>query len=131
MRERQSAAHPEWMPATVLFREIAVQGYPGGLSQLRGFLRTIKPKPPSDPVIRFETAPGEQMQVDWVEFRKGGQPLYAFCATLGYSRASHVEFVSDMKVSTLIDCHQSAFAALARIFHSLATNCADVILWGK
>ena len=115
LRERQSAAHPEWIPATVLFREIAAQGYPGGLSQLRGFLRTIKPKPPSDPVIRFETAPGEQMQVDWVEFRKGGQPLYAFCATLGYSRASYVEFVRDMKVSTLIDCHESAFAALGGV----------------
>jgi len=43
------------------------------------------------PVVRFETAPGEQMQVDWVEFRQGADPLYAFCATLGPSRASHVE----------------------------------------
>ena len=33
------------------------------------------------------------------------RPLYAFCATLGYSRASYVEFVTDMKVGTLIDCH--------------------------
>ena len=28
-------------------------------------------------IVRFETAPDEQMQVDWVEFRKGRQPLYA------------------------------------------------------
>jgi hypothetical protein len=55
------------------------------------------------------------MQVDWVEFRKGRQPLYAFCATLGYSRASYVEFVTDMKVGTLIDCHQKAFAALGGV----------------
>lgn len=115
LRERQTSAHPLWIPATVLHREIAAQGYQGGMSQLRRFLREIKPTLPPEPVVRFETAPGEQMQVDWVEFRKGRQPLYAFCATLGYSRASYVEFVADMKVGTLIDCHQKAFAALGGV----------------
>ena len=85
------------------------------MSQLRRFLREHKPTPPDDPVVRFETAPGEQMQVDWVEFRKGAHPLHAFCATLGFSRASYVEFVTDMKVGTLIDCHQKAFVALGGV----------------
>lgn len=39
-----------------------------------------------EPLIRFETDPGVQMQVDWIEFRKDG--LSAFVATMGYSRAS-------------------------------------------
>lgn len=115
LRERQVAAHPLWIPASVLHREIAGQGYQGGMSQLRSYLRSIRPTLPADPVVRFETAPGEQMQVDWVEFRKGNHPLYAFCATLGYSRASYVEFVTDMKVGTLIDCHQKAFFALGGV----------------
>ena len=115
LRERQSAAQPLWIPATVLHREIAAQGYQGGMSQLRRFLRSMKPTLPIEPVVRFETTPGEQMQVDWVEFRKGSNPLYAFCATLGYSRASYVEFVTDMKVVTLIDCHQNAFIALGGV----------------
>ena len=66
-------------------------------------------------MVRFETTPGEQMQVDWVEFRKGAAPLYAFCATLGYSRVSHVEFVTDMKVGTLIECHERAFATFGGV----------------
>ena len=115
LRERQTAAHPNWIPATVLYREIVERGYAGGLSQFRAFMRGIRPAKPVDPVVRFETEPGEQMQVGWVEFRKGSDPLYAFCATLGYSRASHVEFVSDMKVDTLIECHQKAFAALGGV----------------
>lgn len=115
LRERQAAAHPQWIPATVLLGEIAALGYVGGISQLRAFLRTIRPQAAADPVVRFETAPGEQLQIDWVEFRKGSDPLYAFCATLGYSRASHVEFVTDMKVGTLIDCHQRAFHALGGV----------------
>ncbi len=111
LRERQAAAHPEWIPATVLLREIKAQGYPGGISQLRAFMRTLRPVRADDPVVRFETAPGEQMQVDWVEFRKGADPLYAFCATLGYSRPFK-RIRHHMQVVTLIDCHQRAFAAL-------------------
>jgi transposase len=103
------------IPATVLYCEIAARGYEGGMSQLRAFMRTLRPAPPADPVVRFETAMGEQLQVDWVEFRKGSAPLHAFCATLGFSRASYVEFVSNMKVETLIACHERAFAAFGGV----------------
>jgi transposase len=115
LKERQAAAQPDWIPATVLLREIAALGYSGSHSQLRAYMHDLKPALPLDPVVRFETAPGEQMQVDWVEFRKGRNPLYAFCATLGYSRMSFVEFVTDMKVETLIGCHQRAFEAFGGI----------------
>ncbi len=60
-----------------------------------------------EPLIRFETEAGIQMQVDWVEFPKEG--ISAFVATLGYSRMSYVEYVSDEKVETLIECHKNAF----------------------
>jgi transposase len=115
LRQRQAAAQPNWIPSTVLYREIVERGYQGGQSQLRAFMRTLRPSLPVEPVVRFETAMGEQMQVDWVEFRKGAAPLHAFCATMGYSRASHVEFVSDMKVATLIACHERAFAAFGGV----------------
>lgn len=129
LRARHAAASPERIPATVLLREIAERGYAGGLSQLRAFLRTLNPVPAEEPVVRFETVMGEQMQVDWVEFRKGERALYAFCATLGYSRASYVEFVGDMKVESLIGCHERAFAALGGVPRSiLYDNMKTVIL---
>ena len=115
LRDRQTAAQPDWIPATVLHREIVARGYQGGQSQLRAFLRSLRPALPVSPVVRFETAMGEQLQVDWVEFRKGASPLHAFCATLGYSRASYVEFVSNMKVETLISCHERAFVAFGGV----------------
>ncbi len=50
------------------------------------------------------------MQVDWVEFRRRkGANLFAFVATLGYSRATYVEFVSDMRLDTLLRCHVNCF----------------------
>lgn len=129
LRERLQSAKPLWIPATVLYREIAAQGYQGKMSQLRAFLRTLKPVDVEEPVVRFETAMGEQMQVDWVEFRKGSEPLYAFCATLGYSRASHVEFVTDMKIDTLIDCHQRTFEALGGVVKQvLYDNMKTIVL---
>ena len=115
LRARQESARPLWIPATVLMREIQERGYAGGQSQLRAFMRTLKPNSPPDPVVRFETEPGEQLQVDWVEFRKGTHPLHAFCATLGFSRASYVEFVTDMKVQTLVACHEHAFKAFGGV----------------
>jgi transposase len=71
-------------------------------------MRSLLPSLPVEPFIRFETEMGEQLQVDWVEFRKGDAPLHAFCATMGFSRASYVELVSNIKVTTLIGCHERA-----------------------
>lgn len=129
LRERQQAARPMWIPASVLLREIVERGYSGKASQLRAFMRTLKPQQEPEVLIRFETLPGQQMQVDWVEFRKGADPLYAFCATLGYSRSSYVWFVSDMKVQTLIDCHQRCFEAFGGVpFKILYDNMKTVVL---
>lgn len=107
--ERVRAAHPNWLPATVLMREIIKQGYTGGITRLRTFMRTLRVVPPVEPVVRFETEPGLQMQCDWVVFRRGKAPLSAFVATLGHSRASFVRFVCDEKLDTLLACHEQAF----------------------
>ena len=106
---------PLWIPATVLLREIAERGYQDGQTQLCTFLRTLKPMRAADSVVRFETVPGGQLQVDWARFRKGASPLYAFRAALGFSRSSYVEFVSDMKVQTLVACHERAFEAFGGV----------------
>lgn len=109
LSNRVKSAHPLPLPGTVLFQEIKGQGYKGGITQLRDYLRSIKPAPEPEKLIRFETPPGKQMQVDWIEFRKGKNPLSAFVATLGFSRASYIEFVSNEKLPTLIECHKRAF----------------------
>lgn len=107
---RINAAKPHRLPATVLMNEIKVQGYHGGLTRLRMFLleQYLSERKP-DPLVRFETPAGQQMQVDWIVFRRGVNPLSAFVATLGHSRASFVEFVCDEKLETLLRCHEAAF----------------------
>ncbi|WP_250654786.1 IS21 family transposase [Alkalimarinus coralli] len=91
LKERIDAAKPNWIPATVLCREIQAMGYQGKEGILKNYIRQFKPKV-DDPVVRFETASGQQMQVDFTTICRGRTKLKAFVATLGYSRASYVRF---------------------------------------
>jgi transposase len=105
--ERIAAARPRWIPAVVLLREIRERGYTGGVTQLKAFINPLK-QARIDPVVRFETEPGEQMQADFTVIRRGRDPLLAFVATLGYSRASWVRFTTGEDASTLCGCVREA-----------------------
>jgi len=80
--ERVTAAAPEWIPATVLLRELRTLGYAGGISILKDHLSTLKPVARPEPLIRFETNPGRQLQVDFATIRRGKDRLAVFIATL-------------------------------------------------
>ena len=108
LEERVKTAQPHVIPAVVLLREIQDKGYQGQLTILRQFLRKIQQVEP-EAIKRYETAPGEQMQVDWWEIRKGQNPLHCFAAVLRYSRKLYIEFVRSMKEEQLLRCHQNAF----------------------
>jgi transposase len=113
--ERLRAAAPERIPASVLLMELRERGYTGGYTMLKMFAASLRPKEPAAPIIRFETEPGEQMQVDWAVIRRGSNRLSVFVAALGWSRASYVEFVTDERVETLIAAHENAFLAFGGI----------------
>lgn len=90
--QRIEQAKPDWIPATVLFDEAVQRGYQGGIAQLRRFVCQFKLCTAPEPVVRFETLPGQQMQIDFTTIRRSKRPLKAFVATLGYSRATFVKF---------------------------------------
>ena len=115
LQSRVTAAHPDWIPATVLFDEIRALGYTGSVRTVSGYLATLKPQPKPDPVVRFETAPGQQMQVDWGSFRLDGQRVSLFLATLGWSRFAFGQFVANERFETLRDCHERAFDAFGGV----------------
>jgi len=93
LQQRIEQARPDWIPGSVLLREIHAAGYTGGISQLRAYLAPLKAGR-VDPVVRFETPPGQQMQVDFTTIRRGRERLLAFVATLGFSRVSFVRFTA-------------------------------------
>ncbi|MCX7065448.1 MAG: IS21 family transposase [Proteobacteria bacterium] len=129
LQDRVVAAKPDWIPATVVIREIREQGYAGGISQLKVFLARLKPPRVAEPVVRFETPPGKQMQVDFISIRRGRDRLSAFVATLGYSRATFVQFVTDEKIETVLACLRRSFEAFGGVpEHVLFDNMKTVVL---
>jgi len=109
LQTRIAAAKPDWIPASVMFEEIRAQGYDGCITTVRNYVRTMKPAPRPDPVVRFETEPGHQMQVDWGVFRLNGKRVSLFLSTLGWSRFAYGVFVDNEQFDTLRSCHEQAF----------------------
>lgn len=99
------------LPHVFLMREVREQGYDGGITQLKEFLAAVRPTPEPEPIMRFETAPGEQMQIDFVVFRRTQSPLRAFTASLAFSRMAYAEFVDNERAETWIGCLQNALSA--------------------
>ena len=63
---------------------------------------------------RFETAPGEQAQVDWgqITVRLAGVPtkIHVLVMTLGYSRRAYAEGFLHERMPNLLAAHENAFA---------------------
>jgi len=109
LHSRIAQAKPVHLSGEVLFRELKELGYTGSLSLLRQYLYQYRGKPVPEPVVRFETEAGKQMQVDWGQMRGGKEPIHAFIAVLGYSRAMMVVFTDNMRYETLEQCHRLTF----------------------
>jgi transposase len=128
LAERVRQASPRWIPATVLLREIQDRGYSGGLSALKAWLAPLKSGVP-DPVVRFETPPGQQMQADFTHVRRGRDPLLALVATLGYSRMSYVAFGAREDATALCTGLREAFDYFGGVpEHVLFDNTKAVVI---
>lgn len=115
LKARVESAHPDWIPATVLFDEIVAVGYTGSVRTVSGYLATLKPKVKDEPLVRFETPPGQQMQVDWGAFKLNGKRISLFLATLGWSRFNFGLFVDNERFESLRHCHEQAFDAFGGV----------------
>lgn len=90
------------LSAVRLFDEIKAAGYDGGYTQLKELVRAVRPTPPAEPVVRFETPAGHQAQVDFAEFRLPWGKRYALVVVLGYSRLMWLQFYPRQTMAVLI-----------------------------
>jgi transposase len=127
LNERVAAAKPHWIPASVLFREIQAMGYSGGYSRLKEYLIQFKQSEP-DPVVRFETAPGQQLQVDFTTIYRYRSRLKAFVATLGYSRATYVRFTEQERQEDWLTGLEHAFAFFGGVTREVLFDNAKCIM---
>lgn len=103
--------------ADVIRQELATEK--GIIVSIRTVERAVKPyrrelEAEARATVRFETAPGRQMQIDFGErlVEIGGSKIraYLFVATLGYSRRHHIRAFRNERQESWFEGMESAFA---------------------
>lgn len=102
-------AYPR-LSAVRLLEEVRAAGYTGGYTQVKEFVRTVRPREAPEPVVRFETPAGLQAQVDFGEFKFPWGKRYALVVVLGYSRLLWLRFYERQDMRTLFRGLEEAFA---------------------
>jgi transposase len=105
--------------AQQIFQRLREEGYGGGITILRDYVRLIRP--PKLPVyLKLHFAPSECAQVDWGAFgmvRIGNtrRRLSFFVIVLAYSRLMYVEFTVSQTMEHFLSCHEHAFKAFGGV----------------
>jgi len=102
------------LKAPVILRQIMKKGFDGEITILRDFLRKIRGQSSSrQAYCRFESEPGQQMQVDWghfgtIAYENTKRKLYGLAVIESHSRMLHVSFTHSQKQEAL---HHALFDA--------------------
>lgn len=103
------------LTAQRLFEELRASGYAGGYTQLKDYVREVRPLPPAEPLVRFETPAGFQGQVDFGTFQLPWGRRHALLVVLGYSRLLWLRFYPRQTMQTLFRGLESAFESFGGV----------------
>lgn len=119
------AAHEEYLrsrasdvdySARILYQELVAQrGYRGSYDTVKLFVKPLRAvrQQADRALIRFETPPGQQSQIDWgsrrVYFRTRLVVQHLFVLTLGFSRRGFYGAFPDERIGQFLEGHERAF----------------------
>jgi transposase len=123
------------LSAAALYEEIYARGYEGGLSILKEFTLPYR-QPRREPLVRFETPPGKQAQVDWAELgvhtlHGTRRRVHLFIMLLGFSRALYAEATTSADSATFLACHARAFAYFGGMPAEILYDNAKVVVLAR
>lgn len=106
MIEEMVTACPD-IKAPVVLQRISEKGFNGKITIVRDYLQQLRGhRKIRQPFTRFETEPGEQLQIDWghfpgISYGDYRRKLYALSVVEGYSRMFYVHFSHSQDQSAL------------------------------
>jgi transposase len=118
--------------AQQIFQRLREEGYRGGITILRDYVRRIRP--PKRPVyLKLHFSAGECAQVDWGSFGSvvvgnTRRRLSFFVMVLAYSRRMFVEFTVSQTMEHFLACHEHAFAELGVPCKLMVDNLKSAVL---
>ncbi|MGB5231786.1 MAG: IS21 family transposase [Desulfoprunum sp.] len=108
---RMLERHP--YSAQQVFQQITGQGYAGGYTTVKEYVRKVRPRP-RKAFLKLVFAPGECAQVDWGSYQSVAvgntrRKLSFFVMVLCHCRMMYVEFTVSRTMEHFLGCHQRAF----------------------
>jgi len=102
--------------ASQVFQRLRGYGYPGGYGAVK--LRTMEfRRTRREAFFELEFLPGEEAQVDWMEWKVGTQPVYGFVYVLAWSRYAVIRFYPRRSLEFFLDGHIRAFHRVGGVAH--------------
>jgi transposase len=103
--------------AVVIRQRLCALGFDGGVTIVKDYLRKVRPGKHKRAFIRFESAPGEQCQIDWghfgsIDYAGAKRRVYCMAVIESHSRMLYVEFTHSQRQQTLHRCLVNAFRFL-------------------
>jgi len=102
------------LTGTKILMEIQKQGYGGGYTILKDYIKPIRTGKHPSAFLRLETPPGEYAQVDWanighIVIGNAKRQLSCFVMVLSYSRMMYIEFTLSQRIEDFMGAHVNAF----------------------